>query len=85
VRIDPADLVGLPAALASDRFGTYLRACRGDRRGAIRLYTWNVEVSAALLGPMHLLEIVLRNSLHERLVEWTGQEMWWRHVRLVHP
>jgi hypothetical protein len=82
---DPARLPGLPAIIATDRFGTYLRACAGDAGRAIRLYCWNVEVAAAMWGPLHVLEVAVRNALHSQLAVHTGHEDWWERVRLDYP
>ncbi|WP_245592401.1 hypothetical protein [Actinomadura rifamycini] len=49
----------------------------GDVDAAMRLYWWNVEVSSAFYGPLHCLEIVLRNALHERLRERYDRDAWW--------
>ena len=54
-RVDPATLLALPRLLSTDRFGTYLAAGDGDPAKAVLLYSWNIEVSAALWGPFHIL------------------------------
>lgn len=51
----------LTAALSADRFATYLQWTSGDQSLAERLYTYNVQLSAALYGPLHMQEITLRN------------------------
>ena len=81
-RVDPATLLALPRLLNTDRFGTYLAASDGDPARAVRLYSWNIEVSAALWGTFHILEITLRNALHNRLADRTGLEDWWRSDRI---
>lgn len=80
--MDPALLPGLPEIIAPDRFGTYLRACGGDAGRAARLYTWNIEVAAAMWGPLHVLEVVLRNALDRQLAAHTGRQDWWRQLWL---
>jgi len=37
----------LERALSSERLSTYLVAANGDHAGALRLYVWNTEISAA--------------------------------------
>src|SRR3546814_8003264 len=37
-----------------------------------RLYTYNVQLSAALYGPLHMLEVVLRNMADARLAAQHG-------------
>jgi len=81
-RVDPATLPALPRLLSTDRFGTYLAASDGDPARAVRLYSWNIEVSGALWGPFHILEITLRNAVHDRLVDRAGQQDWWHSDRI---
>lgn len=54
-----------------------MRAVSNDPKKAIRLYTWNIEVSAALWGSLHAIEIGLRNALHERMCLHFGRPDWW--------
>jgi len=63
--------------LSLPRLKRYIRAAHGDARAAERLYWWNIEVSAALLGPLHCLELALRNALHNALVRHHGRPDWW--------
>ena len=53
--------------LSEPRFAAYLRAAVGDAEVALRLYWWNIEVSAAFYGLLHCLELSLRNALHHQL------------------
>ena len=57
----------LAASLSPERLSTYLRAVRGDRERALRLYTWNTAMSAAFYGPLQGLEVALRNAAHRQL------------------
>lgn len=52
--------------LAPERLQPYIVAA-GSPRAAIRLYQWNVEVSGASYEALHVVEVVLRNSLHDQL------------------
>jgi hypothetical protein len=63
--------------LSLPRLRRYIRAARGDAHVASRLYWWNIEVSAALFGPLHCLELALRNALHETLARHHGRPDWW--------
>lgn len=67
----------LLVAFSPARMEPYLKHCDGDIAKAFRLYAWNVEVSAALSGPLGCLEVVLRNALHDRLAVMTGRADWW--------
>jgi len=48
-------------ALSTERFSTYLAWAGGDDVLATRLYSFNISLSSALYGPLHMLEITLRN------------------------
>jgi hypothetical protein len=63
--------------LSLPRLRRYIRAAHGDPRAAERLYWWNIEVSAALFGPLHCLELALRNALHTALARHHGRPDWW--------
>jgi hypothetical protein len=60
-------LDALVASLSPERIATYLAAAGGDRKKAMRLYTWNTAVSAAFYGPLQGLEVALRNAMHRQL------------------
>ena len=53
--------------LSSERFGTYRGWATGDEALAVRLYTYNVQLSTALYGPLHMLEVALRNVVDRKL------------------
>lgn len=54
----------LRAAVSEERFATYMTHAGGDEELAWRLYEWNLSVSAALMTPLNMLEVMLRNRLH---------------------
>lgn len=60
--------------LSSDRFDTYRQWANSDEALAIRLYTFNVQLSAALYGPLHMLEVALRNVADRRLTVVYGPD-----------
>jgi hypothetical protein len=62
----------LTAALSADRFATYLQWASGDQALAERLYTYNVQLSAALYGPLHMQEVSLRNMADQALAQRYG-------------
>lgn len=57
----------IPHILSEPRFTTYLKHANNDRLVALHLYQWNIEVSAALIVPLHLVEVSLRNAVVEIL------------------
>ena len=73
---------GLDGLLSEARFAPYLARYNGDRKLALRLYTWNLAACSALWGPISILEIAVRNTIHDRLVERTGQGDWWSDTRV---
>lgn len=85
--MDRHDAAVIGERLSTDRFATYLQACDGDAQQAMRLYTWNVEVSGALWGPIVAVEVLVRNLLHQSMSRLVGQEAWWDHPRghLIKP
>ncbi len=58
-------LHALRSAVSETRFSTYLKHSAGDEELAWRLYEWNLAVSSALMTPLNMLEVTLRNRLYE--------------------
>lgn len=69
---DDDTLPTFTAALSADRFATYLQWASGDQALAERLYTYNVQLSAALYGPLHMQEVALRNRADQALEQSFG-------------
>jgi hypothetical protein len=44
---------------------------------ALALYAWNAQVSASLLAPLHLCEVVIRNAVSDALVAVYGGQWPW--------
>jgi hypothetical protein len=59
-------------ALSSTRFSNYLKAARGDRVHAAKLYLYNARLAKACLFPLSMVEIVLRNALDRGLASRFG-------------
>ncbi|WP_165070305.1 hypothetical protein [Marisediminicola senii] len=75
--VDAATLPGLSQIIGADRFAPYLSAQGGSRPEAMRLYMWNVEASAALLGAYAAVEVGVRNAMHNELSGIFGRADWW--------
>lgn len=80
--IDPATLSSLPDIVGSDRFAPYLAAQDGSEAEGLRLYAWNIEASAGLLGAFAALEVGVRNAIHGRLTGVFARADWWTQAPL---
>jgi hypothetical protein len=77
VELDTATLDRLIRVISADRFGTYLAAAGGDKLLAAALYRWNMACSAAFQGPLQVLEVALRNCIHDALTNHFKRADWW--------
>lgn len=80
--VDPAILSALPGVVSAGRFAPYLAEQSGNEADAIRLYSWNIEAPAALLGAYAALEIGIRNAINDRLCALFNRSDWWYAVPL---
>jgi len=67
---------GLESTLSADRFGTYLGWAKQDRNRALELYTLNAALCESLYTPLHMLEVALRNRIHQVMSRTYG-ETWY--------
>ena len=69
-------------ALAAARVGTYEAATTSIQalNGALALYAWNAQVSAALMAPLHVCEVVVRNAVADALTAVYGPDWPWSPV-----
>lgn len=72
-----AETSAVISALSAPRMSTYLKATGGDEGRALELYGWNARVSAALMVPAHLAEVVTRNAVDEVLTCVYGEAWPW--------
>jgi hypothetical protein len=73
----------IKAALSAARLGTFeaeIIAPAPVLPGALALYAWNAQVSAALLAPLHMCEVVIRNAVAEALTTVYGPQWPWSPV-----
>lgn len=70
-------------AFSAPRMRPYLATSGQDERRAVALYWWNIEISAAFYGPLHCLEIALRNALHDQLILRYRRPDWWASAPLT--
>ncbi|MBK9561189.1 MAG: hypothetical protein IPO44_17055 [Candidatus Microthrix sp.] len=65
----PGHLQTIQEYLSPARFQPYLDACDNDPQLALELYEWNVAISAAFWEVIALVEVTMRNAMHDRLTE----------------
>lgn len=78
----PAEAAAIAACISTQRIATYTGACTPRGRedhtvAALRLYRWNIEVSAALMVPIHLCEVAIRNAAADALAAVYGPRWPW--------
>lgn len=59
--------------LSRPRLDPYLRARGGNLAAAVRLYLWNMRMGSAYFESLHLLEIGVRNAIHDVLTCRNGR------------
>ena len=73
----------IKAALSAARLGTFEAEILPPTPilpGALALYGWNAQVSAAMLAPLHLCEVVIRNAVSDALTAVYGPQWPWSPV-----
>lgn len=66
--------------LSAARLGTYeaiATAVGRDAEAAVSLYAWNAQISGALLPPLHLCEVAIRNAVSDALEALYGPRWPW--------
>jgi hypothetical protein len=71
--LDARDISAISMALSAPRLGRYIAASYRNRRLALALYRWNAEASGALMVPLSLCEVVLRNAITEAIESVYGR------------
>ncbi len=71
---DGTTRAALRSALSMDRFATYLRLARGREVRALQPYARNAALASAMHGPLHMLEVTLRNAAYDSLSETLGAD-----------
>lgn len=79
-----SQLDSLQRLISLPRLTPYLNLAAGDRRKAIKLYERNSDLSESLWGVLQGLEIALRNSIHESMINASGVTDWHDCINL-HP
>lgn len=68
----------LRVIFSQERLDGYLdhAHCNNSKNEALIAYSWNIELSQALYPALQILEIALRNSLHDSITESYQTERW---------
>jgi len=62
----------------------YLPSGTSDLKKATNLYAWNIEISSAFWGGIHILEVSLRNAIHSELSAASQATDWWNTAIAIH-
>lgn len=74
--MDTRTIQAVKVALSAARISTY-EASASDEAAALLLYVWNAQVSGALLAPLHICEVVVRNAVSYVLSSVYGERWPW--------
>jgi hypothetical protein len=59
------------------RLGRYRASCNGDEARAAKAYVSNMLVAEAMMPMLSVLEIALKNGIHQRLATLYQRNDWW--------
>lgn len=74
--LTPTTLEAIKTTLSAARISTYEAVC-SDSSSALALYAWNAQVSGALLTPLHICEVIIRNAVSDALESIYGERWPW--------
>lgn len=67
-------------ALGEARMAPYLAAAGGNKKRALALYRWSVELGTSVQQTLGITEVLIRNAMNNRLQAWnwseTGNPSW---------
>ncbi|RZF59038.1 hypothetical protein EWE75_24010 [Sphingomonas populi] len=72
-----AEIQELPFVISAARFATYLQAMGNDHERALALYEWNLDVSSAMIVPLQVCEVAIRNGVAEAIERVHGANWPW--------
>ena len=79
---DPATLNEMLRSLGPDRAAGYVTASGGTDEKTLRLYVWNAALAGAFLPTVGIVEVALRNALHDKLERHFGT-VWYDDPRFI--
>ena len=74
-------IAAIRSALSPARISTFEKSVQvidDEDFRALALYSWNARVSAALLAPLHVCEVVIRNAVSEAVEQVYGSRWPWQ-------
>lgn len=71
--VTTTSLAAVARRLTDERLARYRTAASGDLDRALRLYEWDVRLSAAFWVILAHAEVVVRNAMHEQLTRWSAE------------
>jgi len=73
----PAALTAIRVALSDARMSTYDNPACSNPELALRLYSWNADIASALVLPLHVCEVVVRNAISDAITATYSQRWPW--------
>lgn len=80
--LDDAQFQAIETAISPSRLKRYMGAAERDRWFALQFYIWNANICEAFYMPIHIFEIVVRNSINKALVN-KYQGTWYEHLHFL--
>lgn len=77
--MDAALVASIERIASAPRLQRYRNAATSDLETAV-LYCWNIQLGEALLPSLAVLDVALRNAVHDVLTRHTGTEWWFKTV-----
>lgn len=74
----PVVSAALRKAISPDRMATYVAAAQRLGCDELDLYVWDRDLAAAVLADIAIVEVALRNALHDALSVAYGTQDWYR-------
>lgn len=69
----------LEQIISADRLRRYRDAANSDFDTLV-LYCWNIQLAEALMPPLSILEVTLRNAVHSTLMGQVHSEFWFKSI-----
>ncbi len=68
----PVTITALVDSVSQPRFQPYLDLANGNTELGLRQYVWNAALASSLHSPLHVLEVTLRNAVHDHMKRHHG-------------